>query len=78
MKTVRLNSKFIKHRMVDMDIKTVTQLSKLLGVSRQWTHVMLDNSKNGVLTPRKLAKLIELLQCDFNDLLMIVEVEGDE
>ena len=77
MKTVRLNVKYIKHRMLDLDIKSTKQLATMLGISHNsMSEAMLG--KNSLLRPRKLAKLTEVLECGIGDILEVVEVANDE
>ena len=80
MKTTRLNLNFIKHKMVDLDITSQIDLALNLDLPEStiagWFRKE-STKKSKIPSPKNLAKLIELLNCDFNDLLEIVEVQNE-
>lgn len=77
MKTVRLNAKYIKHRIIELDIKNMKTLSEMLGISHNSLSEALLG-KNSLLRPKRLAKLTEILQCSIGDILEVVEVVDDD
>ena len=80
MKVARLNIKFVKHKMIDLDITDQKTLAKILelpiGTVNEWFR---PNKSRRMQIPnaKTLAKLIDLFICDFNDLLEIVEVQDE-
>ena len=74
MKTVRLNAKFIRKRMIECNIRFEKDLVQMLDMTiSKLSYALLG--KNSLLRPKRLAKLTEILECDIGDILEVVEVE---
>ena len=77
MKTVRLNVKFIRKRMLECHIRYEKDLAQMLDMSlTKLSDALLG--KTSLLRPKRLAKLTEILECDIGDILEVVEVKDDE
>lgn len=80
MKIAVLNIKFIKHQMIDKDVENQTQLANLLEIPpravQEW-FLPVNRRKAKMPSPKNLAKLIDFFECDFNDLLEVVEIQDE-
>jgi hypothetical protein len=78
MKVARLNIIFIKHKMIDLGINRQKDLAKILGLPsstvNEWFRPI-KSRKTRIPNAETLAIMIELFNCDFNQLLEIVEVK---
>ncbi|WP_407453534.1 hypothetical protein [Methanobrevibacter sp.] len=80
MKIARLNIKFIKHKMIDLDIVDQKTFAKLLELPsstvNEWFRPN-KSRKTQIPNAKTIAKMIDLFNCDFNDLFEIVEVQDE-
>ena len=81
MKVACLNIKFIKHKMIDLGINSQKDLAKTLELPsstvNEWFRPI--TSRN-VKIPKAntLARMIEIFDCDFNQLLEVVEMKEND
>ena len=68
---VRINEKKIRQKMIDMDIKTISDLSKQSGVSRPKIHEYLNGGSPFSTTLTRLCRFLEIEPED------IVMITGD-
>lgn len=67
MTQIVLNEKFIRHRMVDLDIDSLSELSRRAGLYRLTVHMAL---RRGSCSLETLAALAQALDCQPGDLLL--------
>jgi len=75
MKKYIVDEKFIRKTMIDKDIKSITELSKLSGVSKPKIHEYLGG-KTPIATT--FIRLCEFLQIDPNNCLVLQGENNDE
>ena len=77
MKLAILNIIFIKHKMIDLGINSQKDLAEILEIPsstvNEWFRDI-KSRKTKIPNANTLARMIELFNCDFNNLLEIVEV----
>lgn len=77
MKYVRLNIKFIKHRLIDLDLNREQLSQKIGGTKAQVGNWFFTNGEN-IPCGKVLGSLLEVLECEISDLLCVVEEPSNE
>lgn len=81
MKVACLNIKFIKHKMIDLGINSQKDLAKTLELPRstvnEWFRPI-DSRNVKIPKANTLAKMIDIFDCDFNQLLEVVEMKEND
>lgn len=65
--SIKINKQFIQHRMVDLGIESLSDLSKLAGLHRITVSTIL---RRGSCSWETLARLAEVLDCQPGELLL--------
>lgn len=59
----------VKYLMVDKDIRTISELSRQTGISRDTLNKIYDNSRAETVTLEMYLKLCNLFNCKLSDLI---------
>lgn len=68
----------IKYLMVDHNIRTISELSRKTGISRDTLNKIYDNTKPETVTLEMYLKLCRLFKCNLSDLIEYVPDENQE
>lgn len=68
----------IKYLMVDHNIRTISELSRKTGISRDTLNKIYDNTKPETVTLEMYLKLCRLFKCNLSDLIEYVPDETQE
>lgn len=68
----------IKYLMVDHNIRTISELSRQIGISRDTLNKIYDNTRPETVTLEMYLKLCRLFKCNLSDLIEYIPDEIQE